>query len=113
VSILLAILPVIAGMQNGRQMFNVTFVIVLASLLVQGWTIAPVARFLGLLVPARAGPLDRMQLELPGTGTHEIVAYVVHPESAIAKGQRLPRWARPSLIVRDGRTLRPHRFGRP
>jgi cell volume regulation protein A len=113
VSILLAILPVIAGMQNGHQMFNVTFVIVLVSLLVQGWTIAPVARFLGLLVPARAGPLDRMQLELPGTGTHEIVAYVVHPESAIAKGQRLPRWARPSLIVRDGRTLRPHRFGRP
>jgi cell volume regulation protein A len=113
VSILLAILPVIAGMPNGHRMFNVTFVIVLASLLVQGWTIAPVARFLGLLVPARAGPLDRLQLELPGTTAHEIVAYMVHPESAIAKGQRLPRWARPSLIVRDGHTLRPHRFGRP
>jgi cell volume regulation protein A len=45
--------------------------------------------------------------------THEIVAYVVHPESAVAKGQRIPRWARPSLVIRAGRTLRPHRFGRP
>jgi len=40
-------------------------------------------------------------------------AVVVHPESAVAHGERIPRWARPSLVVRDGRTLRPHRFGRP
>jgi cell volume regulation protein A len=64
-------------------------------------------------VPSRAGPVERIELELPGRGDHEIVAYVVHPESAVAQGQRIPRWARPSLIVRDGRTLRPHRFGRP
>jgi cell volume regulation protein A len=113
VSILLATLPVIAGLPNGRLMFNVAFVVVLASLLVQGWTIGPVARFLGLIVPKRAGPIDRIELELPGGANHEIVAYVVHPESAVAKGQRIPRWARPSLVIRDGRTLRPHRFGRP
>ena len=113
VSILLAILPVIVGMPNGRLMFNTAFVVVLASLLVQGWTIGPMARFLGLIVPARAGPVDRIELELPGGGEHEIVAYVVHPESAVAKGQRIPRWARPSLVIRDGRTLRPHRFGKP
>jgi potassium/hydrogen antiporter len=113
VSILLAILPVIVGMPNGRLMFNTAFVVVLASLLVQGWTIGPMARFLGLIVPARAGPVDRIELELPGGGEHEIVAYVVHPESAVAKGQRVPRWARPSLVIRDGRTLRPHRFGKP
>lgn len=113
VSILLATLPVIAALPNGRLMFNVTFVIVLASLLVQGWTIGPMARFLKLIVPARSGPVDRIELELPGGGNHEIVAYVVHPESAVAKGQRIPRWARPSLVIREGRTLRPHRFGRP
>ena len=113
VSILLAILPIIAGMANARDMFNTAFIVVLVSLLVQGWTIGPMARFLGLLVPPRAGPVDRIELELPGGGEHEIVAYVVHPESAVAQGQRIPRWARPSLIIRDGRTLRPHRFGRP
>jgi cell volume regulation protein A len=113
VSILLATLPAIAGLPNGQTMFNVAFVVVLASLLVQGWTIGPVARFLRLLVPARSGPIDRIELELPGGSDHEIVGYVIHPESAVAKGQRIPRWARPSLIIRDGQTLRPHRFGRP
>jgi cell volume regulation protein A len=113
VSILLATLPVIAALPNGRLMFNVAFVVVLTSLLVQGWTIGPVARFLGLIVPRASGPVDRIELELPGGTNHEIVAYVVHPDSAVAKGQRVPRWARPSLIIRDGRTLRPHRFGRP
>jgi cell volume regulation protein A len=63
-------------------------------------------------VPARQGVVDRIELELPGRGDYELVAYVVHPESPVAKGQRLPRWARPSLLVRDGRSLRPHLAGR-
>jgi potassium/hydrogen antiporter len=113
VSILLAVVPTLAGVPGGRTMFNTAFVVVLASLLVQGWSIGPVARFLGVAVPPRRGPVDRIELELPGRGHHEIVAYVVHPESAVARGERIPRWARPSLVVRDGRTLRPHRFGRP
>jgi cell volume regulation protein A len=113
VSILLAVPPAIAGVANGRDMFNIAFVVVLVSLLVQGWTIGPVARFLRVMVPAARGPVDRMELDLPGSGRHEIVSYVIHPESAVAKGRRIPRWARPSLVMRDGRTLRPHRFGRP
>jgi cell volume regulation protein A len=113
VSILLAIVPVMAGVPGGRMMFNIAFVVVLASLIVQGWTIAPMARFLGLVVPQRRGPVDRIQLELPGSSRHEIVAYSVHPESAVARGQRIPRWAEPSLIMRDGRTLRRFRFGKP
>lgn len=113
VSILLAILPIIAGMADARAMFNTAFIVVLVSLLIQGWTIAPMARFLGLVVPPRSGPVDRIELELPGRGDHEIVSYIVHPESAVAKGQRIPRWARPSLVIRDGRTLRAHRFGKP
>ena len=113
VSILLAIPPVIAGLPGAQDLFNAAFIIVLTSLLVQGWTIGPVARFLGLVVPARHGPVDRIELELPGRGNHEIVAYVVHPESAVAKGQRIPRWARPALLVRGGRSLQPDRAGRP
>lgn len=112
-SILLAILPIIFVLPEARIIFNVAFLVVLVSLLVQGWTIGPVARFLGLIVPPRHGAVDRIELELPGTADHEILVYVVHPDSAVAKGERIPRWARPSLIIRDGRALRPHRFGRP
>jgi cell volume regulation protein A len=112
-TILLAIVPVLGGLPYGQEIFNISFIVVLFSLLVQGWTIAPMARWLRLIVPPRIGPVDRIELELPGRGGHEIVAYVVHPESPVAKGQRIPRWARPALLVRDGRSLRPDRAGRP
>ena len=113
VSILLAILPILGGTSHGRALFNVVFIVVVVSLLVQGWSIAPVARWLGLIVPPRRGPVDRIELELPGRGEHEIVAYKVLPESPVGKGARIPRWARPALIVRDGHSFRPHRAGRP
>jgi cell volume regulation protein A len=31
----------------------------------------------------------------------------------VARGERIPRWARPSLTIRDGRSMRPHNAGRP
>ena len=79
----------------------------------QGWSIKPIAHWLGLIVPPRHGPVDRIELELPGRSDHEVVAYTVHPESPVAKGERVPRWARPSLVIRDGHSLSPHNSGRP
>src|SRR5262249_42167940 len=46
VPIFLASIPIIAGLANGTQYFNVAFVVVLFSLLIQGWTVAPAARLL-------------------------------------------------------------------
>jgi len=112
VSLLLAILPLVAELENGRLLFNITFVIVMISLLLQGWTIGPMARWLGLIVPPRYGPVHRVELELPGHASHELVAYRIAPGSPVAVGERIPRWARPSLIVRDGRSLRLHDAGR-
>ncbi|MBB5754651.1 potassium/proton antiporter [Prosthecomicrobium pneumaticum] len=112
VSILLAIVPLIGGVPEGRAIFNVAFVVVLVSLIVQGWTIGRVARFLGLVVPSRQGLVERIELELPGRGDHEVVAYRVHPDSAVGRGGRIPRWARPSLVLRDGRSLRFETAGR-
>ncbi len=112
VSILLGIVPLISGVADGKVFFNVAFIVVMVSLLVQGWSIRPVARWLNLIVPPRAGPIGRTELELPGGGDHEIVAYLVHPESRVARGDRIPRWARPSLILREGVSLRPQTAGR-
>ena len=113
VSIMLAIVPVVAQLPNAGIIFNTAFIVVLVSLVLQGWTIRPMANFLGIVVPARQGVVDRIELELPGRGDYEIVAYVVHPDSPVARGDRVPRWARPSLLIRDGRSLRPHLAGRP
>ncbi len=112
VSILLAITPLLGGLAHGRLIFNAAFIIVLVSLMVQGWTVGPLARRLGLIVPARLGPLDKVELELPGSARHELLAYRVVPGSPVARGERIPRWARPSLVVRDGRSMRFQDMGR-
>jgi cell volume regulation protein A len=112
VSILLAITPLLGGLENGRAIFNTAFIVVLVSLVIQGWTVGPLARRLGLIVPHRIGPLEKVELELPGSAHHELLAYTVVPGSPVARGQRIPRWARPSLVVREGRSMKYQDSGR-
>lgn len=112
VSILLAILPLIAQLPEGRMIFNGVFLIVIFSLLMQGWTIRPLAKWLGLIVPPRIGPVDRVELELPGRANHELVVYRIAGQSPVARGERIPRWARPALIVRGGQSVDIHHAGR-
>lgn len=112
VSILLGILPLAAGLPNGQLFFNAAFVVVLISLIVQGWTIQAMARRLQLIVPPAIGPVEKVELELPGSARHELVVYHVLEDSPVGRGERLPRWARPSLIVRAGQAMRYQYAGR-
>jgi cell volume regulation protein A len=112
VSILLAILPVIGGLENGEIYFNTAFIIVLVSLFVQGWTIKPVAQRLGLIIPPRIGAVDKVELDLPGAAHHELISYRVVKDSPILSGERIPRWAMPSLVIRDGKSMRFQYAGR-
>ena len=112
VSILLALTPLIGGLEHGRLIFNIAFIVVLVSLVVQGWTVGALARRLGLVVPHQIGPLEKVELELPGSAHHELLAYTVVSGSPVARGERIPRWARPSLVVRDGRSAKFQDVGR-
>jgi potassium/hydrogen antiporter len=109
VSLLLALVPILGDLPHGAAMFNVAFVVVVVSLIVQGWTIRPMAHGLGLIVPQRTGPVQRVELELPDEVSHELVAYTVHPQSPVGQGQHLPRWARPALVLRAGKVVALHR----
>lgn len=109
VSLLLALAPILGDLPHGAAMFNVAFVVVVVSLIVQGWTIRPMAHGLGLIVPQRTGPVQRVELELPDEVSHELVAYTVHPQSPVGQGQHLPRWARPALVLRAGKVVALHR----
>lgn len=111
VSILLALLPLIAGLENARLLFNIVFLMVVFSLLIQGWTIRPVARWLRQVDTTAGGLLDRLELELPGRSAHDLVAYKLGPRSPALLGIRIPRWARPSLVVREGDSMRWHQAG--
>ena len=63
VPIILALFPWLAGVPNKDLYFNVAFFVVIVSLLIQGWSIAPVARWLKLEVPPEPGPDHSMALD--------------------------------------------------
>ncbi len=108
VSIMLAIVPLLSGHAEAHFLFNAAFIIVLASLLFQGWTVRPLAKWLKLTIPPRLGPVERVELTLPGETQMEVVAYTVNADSPIASGRALPRFARPSLLLREGRVVDLH-----
>jgi len=105
VSILLALVPVLGAVPGAETLFDIAFVVVVASLIVQGWSVRPLARALRLIVPGTMAPTGRVEIDLPGLADHEIVTYRLPPGGAIAKGRELPRWARPVLMRRDGQVI--------
>jgi potassium/hydrogen antiporter len=50
----LAVFPLMAGIPEARAMFDVAFMVVLASLLLQGATMVPAARWFGVNLPDEA-----------------------------------------------------------
>lgn len=109
VPILLATYPLMAGLEHALLYFNVAFFIVLVSLVLQGWSIAPAARLLGLQVPNSEVRVHRSDFDLPGQQGYEIVSYRVAPHSMPAnrptKNLPLPENSRIVCVVRDGRLL--------
>ncbi|MGB3500735.1 MAG: potassium/proton antiporter [Mesorhizobium sp.] len=105
VSIMLALTPIIGGLPVGHTLFNIAFIIVLVSLVVQGWPLGFVARRMGMVLPNHEGALDKVELELPGSAHHELLSYRIAAGSPVGRGTRLPRWARPSLVIRGGKSM--------
>ena len=55
VPIFLTIIPLLSGVRIGHELFNIVFVVVTASVAVQGWTITPAARLLRLRADGGGG----------------------------------------------------------
>jgi cell volume regulation protein A len=107
VGIFLASNPLMVGLPNAQLFFDVGFVVVLVSLVVQGWTIRWAAHVLHIALP-RHDPLPRrVELDLPGQLAQEIVGYPLGPNSPYLRRRLIPSWARPTLVVRDERILTP------
>lgn len=73
VPIVLALFPLIAGVPQSDLIFEVAFVVVLVSLLLQGSTLAPLARWLGLEIPEEKTHQTRLPLEHAVASDHEIL----------------------------------------
>ena len=107
VAIFLASIPMLVGLSKAYLYFDVAFVVVIISLLLQGWTLAPAARRLHVALPrAERGP-RRVELDLPGQLEQQLVGYPVRPKSLYFRRGLIPSWSKPTLIIRDERILTP------
>ena len=111
VPIVLALFPIIAGLPDAQLVFHAAFFIVLVSLVVQGTTMAPLARKLKLEVPAGEDPYRRLPLDAPAAGDHELMLFPLRGqnwESPKRLGQlRLPDNTAVAGVFRDRQCLQP------
>ena len=107
VGIFLASIPLLVGLPKAYLFFDVAFVVVLSSLLIQGWTVALAARRLHITF-TRSDPIPRrVELDLPGQLAREIVGYPISANSPYLRRGLIPNWARPTLVVRSEQILTP------
>ncbi|GEC59018.1 cell volume regulation protein A [Bradyrhizobium japonicum] len=107
VAIFLASIPMLVGLSKAYLYFDVAFVVVIISLLLQGWTLAPAARRLHVALPrAERGP-RRVELDLPGQLEQQLVGYPVRPKSLYFRRGLIPSWSKPTLVIREERILTP------
>ncbi len=109
VPIVLATFPVLGGIEGGQLYFNIAFFVVLASLLIQGWTVAPLAEKLRLRLPREHAPYYSESLEVPGHADLMIVGYRIAAHSP-AVGHRigelmLPEDVRIVAAFREGKAI--------
>lgn len=105
VGIFLASIPLLVGLANAQFYFNVGFVVVLVSLLIQGWTLAPAARLLRIALPRAEPAPRRVELDLPGQLEQELVGYHVQANNPYLRRRIVPPWAKLMLVVREETVL--------
>src|SRR3954466_78205 len=107
VAIFLASIPMLVGLSQAYLYFDVAFVVVIISLLLQGWTLAPAARRLHVALPrADRGP-RRVELDLPGQLEQQLVGYPVRSKSLYFRRGLIPSWSKPTLVIRNENILTP------
>ncbi|MGG3836015.1 potassium/proton antiporter [Paenibacillus thiaminolyticus] len=111
VPIVLATYPMIAGLEQGQLFFNVIFFIVLTSALVQGATISPLARRLGLAGDPSAGISQGLELVSVGKANLDMVKKSIEPgtcvENCTLQQLELPEDTLITAIVRGEEMLAP------
>jgi cell volume regulation protein A len=110
VPIVLATVPVTAGVPRSRELFGLVFVLVVVFTLVQGPTLPLVARRLRLVVAAEPSHIDVEAAPLEDLDAEVLQLRI--PDGSLLHGVeifelRLPRGAAVTLVVRDGSSFVP------
>ncbi len=98
VPIVLAIYPLLYGVEGGDIVFNIVFFVVLVSAITQGWSLPVVARWLGLEEERPPPPSVSLEITSLRDVNADIVEYTLGPTSRAA-GRRLSQLGLPDGVV--------------
>ncbi|MGE0352600.1 MAG: potassium/proton antiporter [Gemmatimonadales bacterium] len=111
VPVILATIPLAAGLEGAGEIFNITFFAVIVSVLIQGTLLVPLARRLKRVETGAAEPSVSLELTALRETGQELLGYRVEPRSTAAgkpvRDLALPADALVVLVVRDKDVIPP------
>lgn len=112
VPIIFATYPMIAGISKADRIFHLVFFISASSVLLQGYTLPVVAKWLKVIVPRKVKKITPLDMELYDTAKSEFIEIILS-ENSNAVGKpivklKLPKSALIVLLVRDGKYIQPN-----
>ncbi len=111
VPIVMATYPMIAGLEHGQLFFNIVFFIVLTSALIQGATISPLAKRLGLAGEPGGQQVHALELVSVGKTNMDLVKKTIEPGACIENSYlhqlRLPDDTLITAIIRGEEMIAP------